>query len=110
MTRRKLKEASSGAKFSPPMSLWGHSSVGRALEWHSRGRRFDSDWLHQTLETFYLSTMGLAKAGAARFDVPEIGAHRGPRQIGRDRQNKQPVVIVEAILAQTEGAWWSGVA
>src|SRR5580692_6223989 len=25
----------------------GHSSVGRALEWHSRGHRFDSDWLHQ---------------------------------------------------------------
>jgi enoyl-CoA hydratase len=26
----------------------GHSSVGRALEWHSRGRRFDSAWLHQS--------------------------------------------------------------
>jgi putative endonuclease len=25
---------------------WGHSSVGRALEWHSRGRRFDPVWLH----------------------------------------------------------------
>lgn len=24
----------------------GHSSVGRAPEWHSGGRRFDSDWLH----------------------------------------------------------------
>ena len=29
-------------------SAWGHSSVGRALEWHSRGRRFDSAWLHQS--------------------------------------------------------------
>ena len=28
-------------------SLGGHSSVGRALEWHSRGRGFDSPWLHQ---------------------------------------------------------------
>ncbi len=27
-------------------SAGGHSSVGRALEWHSRGRRFDSAWLH----------------------------------------------------------------
>ena len=27
--------------------LWGHSSVGRALEWHSRGQGFDSPWLHQ---------------------------------------------------------------
>ena len=25
---------------------WGHSSVGRALEWHSRGQGFDSPWLH----------------------------------------------------------------
>src|SRR5581483_10400906 len=24
----------------------GHSSVGRAREWHSRGRGFDSPWLH----------------------------------------------------------------
>ncbi len=30
---------------------WGHSSVGRALEWHSRGRRFDSAWLHQNTPT-----------------------------------------------------------
>jgi uncharacterized protein len=27
--------------------VWGHSSVGRALGWHSRGRRFDPVWLHQ---------------------------------------------------------------
>src|SRR5690606_10394426 len=27
--------------------VWGHSSVGRALEWHSRGQGFDSPWLHQ---------------------------------------------------------------
>ena len=25
----------------------GHSSDGRALEWHSRGREFDPPWLHQ---------------------------------------------------------------
>ena len=28
----------------------GHSSVGRALEWHSRGRRFDPAWLHHSLQ------------------------------------------------------------
>src|SRR5208337_4957663 len=27
--------------------VWGRSSVGRALEWHSRGREFDSLRLHQ---------------------------------------------------------------
>ncbi len=26
--------------------FWGHSSAGRALAWHARGRRFDPDWLH----------------------------------------------------------------
>ena len=25
---------------------WGCSSLGRALEWHSRGSRFDPDHLH----------------------------------------------------------------
>ena len=31
----------------PGSRMWGHSSVGRALEWHSRGQGFDSPWLHQ---------------------------------------------------------------
>ena len=29
-----------------PIWKWGHSSAGRALEWHSRGQRFDPAWLH----------------------------------------------------------------
>ncbi len=29
------------------LSLWGCSSVGRALAWHVRGRRFNPDQLHQ---------------------------------------------------------------
>ena len=28
-------------------STWGYSSAGRALEWHSRGQRFDPAYLHQ---------------------------------------------------------------
>ena len=31
--------------------LWGYSSVGRALEWHSRGQGFDSPYLHQNIRT-----------------------------------------------------------
>ena len=31
---------------STPRPAWGHSSVGRALVWHSRGQGFDSPWLH----------------------------------------------------------------
>ena len=30
----------------PKTTRWGRSSVGRALEWHSRGRRFDPVRLH----------------------------------------------------------------
>ena len=26
--------------------IWGYSSAGRALEWHSRGQRFDPAYLH----------------------------------------------------------------
>ncbi len=29
-----------------PRLSWGHSSAGRALQWHCRGHRFDPDWLH----------------------------------------------------------------
>ena len=28
--------------------MWGYSSAGRALEWHSRGQRFDPAYLHHT--------------------------------------------------------------
>src|SRR5262249_50031563 len=34
---------------SPFPPSWGRSSAGRALEWHSRGRRFDPDRLHQKI-------------------------------------------------------------
>ncbi len=27
-------------------AIWGYSSAGRALEWHSRGQRFDPAYLH----------------------------------------------------------------
>ena len=31
-------------------SIWGYSSAGRALEWHSRGQRFDPAYLHHHRE------------------------------------------------------------
>ena len=31
--------------------IWGYSSAGRALEWHSRGQRFDPAYLHQEQTT-----------------------------------------------------------
>ena len=39
---------------------WGRSSVGRALEWHSRGRQFDPDRLHKPKNSlFYLYSFNL---------------------------------------------------
>ncbi len=35
------------AKYGIMIKLWGHSSVGRAFEWHSKGLGFDSPCLHQ---------------------------------------------------------------
>ena len=37
---------------------WGYSSVGRALEWHSRGRRFDPDYLHQKSSELFKNVSG----------------------------------------------------
>jgi putative transcriptional regulator len=32
------------------LNTWGHSSAGRALQWHCRGQRFDPAWLHQKVK------------------------------------------------------------
>ena len=43
------------------LATWGYSSAGRALEWHSRGQRFDPAYLHQKaskpygFDAFFLS-------------------------------------------------------
>ena len=41
-------------------ALWGYSSAGRALDWQSRGQRFDPAYLHQIniIRTFIQSEMG----------------------------------------------------
>ena len=35
----------------PARDIRGYSSAGRALEWHSRGQRFDPAYLHQDLKS-----------------------------------------------------------
>jgi len=42
-----LKYMSDCDNISIPETIWGYSSAGRALEWHSRGQRFDPAYLHQ---------------------------------------------------------------
>ena len=40
----------SGVKIKTDVRIWGYSSAGRALEWHSRGQRFDPAYLHHPKE------------------------------------------------------------
>ena len=47
-------------------NTWGRSSPGRALEWHSRGSRFDPDRLHQEKAP---EGRGCAGSGAFLFCV-----------------------------------------
>ena len=42
----------------PEMLTRGYSSAGRALEWHSRGQRFDPAYLHhRSLENHWFSRL-----------------------------------------------------
>jgi hypothetical protein len=42
---------------------WGHSSVGRALAWHARGRGFESHWLH-FWKPYHLAMLRMPKHSA----------------------------------------------
>ena len=46
-----------------PHGSRGHSSAGRALAWHARGRRFDPAWLHQpsSPQTHFVATSTLRR-------------------------------------------------
>ena len=64
-------------------SIRGRSSAGRALEWHSRGHRFDPDRLHQTTEKRFF-----------RFSVVFCN----------ERVGSEPIVhLVRFALAEHEG-------
>src|SRR5882672_4177231 len=56
--------------------LRGHSSAGRALAWHARGRRFDPAWLH------HASPFGLRVAQPRRSPKSEAWCPAKP--LGED--------------------------
>src|ERR1700733_6412746 len=58
--------------------MWGHSSVGRAPEWHSGGRRFDPDWLHHAKSMAYSSYLDSFMRSSATWGF--TGASLSPRQ------------------------------
>src|SRR5262245_13996252 len=65
-----------------PRPAWGHSSVGRALEWHSRGQGFDSPWLHQLSDLFYVIFLTEALDFCAAIELGKHGGSTGEQGAG----------------------------
>jgi hypothetical protein len=67
----------------------GHSSAGRALAWHARGRRFEPGWLH-SLEA--VEDAVVAAAHAVQYEVGDVCALdrrpllRSARELHRERR------------------------
>ena len=71
-------------------SRWGRSSVGRVLEWHSRGRGFDSRRLHHPFPP--LSSRLLTRRLRAlpwRVDRGALRDTRWPESVGDDRPTQR---------------------
>ena len=61
------------------LNIWGYSSAGRALEWHSRGQRFDPAYLHHTLVKHNSTNPNLMPVGegfgfVVFFEYPNFNA------------------------------------
>ncbi len=41
------------------IEIWGYSSVGRAFEWHSKGQRFETAYLHQKISITFVTEIFL---------------------------------------------------
>ena len=50
--------------------IWGYSSAGRALEWHSRGQRFDPAYLHHL--QLNIEDGGIAQLGERLNGIQEV--------------------------------------
>ena len=85
----RLTPANPVAIFLSPRHSWGRSSVGRALEWHSRGQGFDPPRLHQSTSTHQLSQ---GRGGACPFP----GALKGlPYIRGKGNRSARPITKLE---------------
>src|SRR5207247_11148693 len=72
--------------------VWGRSSVGRALESHSRGRGFDSPRLHLPFNVYAPPTRPRALTVGVRGDVfdPRGGKRREATDTGARRISSGP--------------------
>ena len=65
--------------------FWGYSSAGRALEWHSRGQRFDPAYLHQSKlrprkSVAFVITHGLRQTKNSEFEPPYLHQKKATRR------------------------------
>ena len=75
--------------------LWGYSSAGRALEWHSRGQRFDPAYLHQKTLDFVRNRVFFLLFGL--FCVRHFG-------LGQQMDNKR-FTVSSFLTAERKNKW-----
>jgi hypothetical protein len=75
------------------------------IEWHSRGRRFDSAWLHQIQKALLGLHPGLGTRGAPRFSNKPVQLHRNPPEHQRSGQkDKGPAPIAWPFSRGADGS------
>ena len=94
--RRRLRpggQCAAGLLHSRAADPWGRSSVGRALEWHSRGRGFDSHRLHHVRAGVrgWRKRMGIEPTPGTHYDPgPSIREDRCGRLGGSAWESNPP--------------------
>src|SRR5437764_4467386 len=85
-----------GAIVPTPRPVWGHSSVGRALEWHSRGRGFDSPWLHH-----FPNWINYLGAHRFRDDGAQMMVARKYKHSGSAIRSKSRYAVLPGMIAKS---------
>ncbi len=80
------------------IGFWGYvtDSLGRALEWHSRGQRFDPAYLHQSKiirTTSSLSEMGSDFALSSMISIPAANT------VSASQNNDMEEIIMKKLLS-----------
>jgi hypothetical protein len=95
-------------------SSWGYSSVGRALEWHSRGQGFDSPYLHSKsprLRAFFIFGLGAGSPletmqRSARINVVIAAPKRRTRPWAWHRKWRDAVRVDESVSRPDFARTW----
>src|SRR5438270_467123 len=81
-------------------ALRGHSSAGRALQWHCRGHRFDPGWLHQLNQGVGRNWLTPCFFRGSRGEAPKGNL------MDEIRQRRHAFAVKHFKRAESHG-WWS---